>query len=155
MVNECTTEQGSIQAYAFQQSAAQLTVILAPLLGGLLYNPTSAWPWLATYAPILHTYPALLPCIVNACLGVGALTAVILGVEEVRLTTLSIFFFWADSDIKLQTRDLKPKKDSDAKPTTYRSLLAAPGMLAALVIFTWSGSLGEAIAAGKPSRGLI
>ena len=83
MVSECTTEESSVQAYSYQQSAAQSTVILAPLVGGLLYNPVSGLPWLAGRLPILASYPAMLPSIVNACVGYGALIAVSIGVREV------------------------------------------------------------------------
>ena len=53
------------------------------------------------------------------------------------------------SSILTQTKYLKPIKQVDGGRPSYRALLAAPGMLAALVVFTWSGTMGEAIAAGQ------
>jgi MFS family permease len=85
MISECTTEETSIQAYSYQQSAAQLTIIIAPLLGGVLYDPTRGWPWLATKLPFLQSYPALLPAVANACLAGGALLAAVFGLGEVSL----------------------------------------------------------------------
>lgn len=82
MVQGSTNQLTTVQAYSYQQSAAQLTIVVAPLIGGLLWNSAQIMPRLSRTLPFLVTYPALLPACFNATLAAGALFAVIKGVVE-------------------------------------------------------------------------
>lgn len=78
---------------------ANVGTIIGPMLGGLLAEPATSYPWLFGPGSILGgehgvqwmlKYPYALPNLASACFLISSALVVILGLEEVRSSSTNI-----------------------------------------------------------------
>jgi MFS family permease len=84
MIGESCNEENRAQAYAMYSSFGNVSILLAPLIGGLLAKPAQRFEWLAK-SRLFTTYPYALPSMFMGALGILTTALCAAFIKEVRL----------------------------------------------------------------------
>jgi MFS family permease len=132
MLTENCTAKTQARAFSFYAFTKNLGIFLGPLIGGALSKPAEQYHWLFGQNQFLTQYPYALPTMFTGAVAASA-------------TILSIFFL----------KETLNRKDSSSpgsknEPMSTWDVIAAPGVLPVLGIFTHVMLLGLAFTAVFP-----
>lgn len=149
--SEISNTKTAPQAFAYLTAVSNASLLLAPLVGGGLYDPVNQYPRLGLSSDLLSQRPAFLACTANGLFGLGAALCVAFFFEEVRQAVTFVYF-----ETRL-TRSLaktlsRGRTDTDAvSGITYKALFKTRGVLPVLILVVSAWSFGFA-GAGKLHR---
>lgn len=80
--SEISTTKTRPRAFSYLTAVTDVSLLLAPLAGGALYDPVLQYPGLGLTSAFLASNPASLACFFNGTLGIGAALCVVLFFKE-------------------------------------------------------------------------
>lgn len=128
MISEHSTPKTQARAFSLLSFSGNVSIFLAPLLGGGLAKPADNFPLFARI-PLFVKFPYLLPCLVTGVLAGIAAVVDLIWLKEVGRIAYMLSTSWAD-DCRICTGTHRPsspaRKAAPPKPTSRRKRSSPP-----------------------------
>ncbi|KAJ7183241.1 major facilitator superfamily multidrug-resistance, DHA1 sub-family [Mycena filopes] len=126
VINELADPTNIADLFAMQPLIWSLGTTLAPLIGGLLANPTTRWPVLGNFET-LKNHPYFLPCLVAGVIALVSFALAFVGLKETLPSIVARRL--KSTAAPAETDPLIPTASHDAPPP-IRDLLTRPVFIA-------------------------